>query len=135
MKATAPRLTGGVGDDSVRTVRRSAAWHEWLAGDQSGGDGRGQSASVARRTCVVESGQRRSAMRVARRSAARCRNTSRRRRGQEVAVRTPTRGPDSAFKARRVARAHGSHVAMARSQAGPAREAAADSWAPHVSDF
>jgi hypothetical protein len=33
------------------------------------------------------------------------------------------------------ARARGSHAEMARWQAGPAREAAADRWVPCVSDF
>jgi hypothetical protein len=42
MKATTPRLTDGVGDDSIRTARRSAARHELLGGDRCG-----RSASVA----------------------------------------------------------------------------------------
>jgi hypothetical protein len=58
----------------------------------------------AHQTHVVGSGKQWSAARVVRRSATRCRNTARRRRGREVAVGTPARGPDSAFKARSTAR-------------------------------
>jgi hypothetical protein len=44
-------------------------------------------------------------------------------------------GAVGARDARHAARERGSHTATARRQAGPARETAADRWAPHINDF
>jgi hypothetical protein len=45
------------------------------------------------------------------------------------------RCPDSGLKARVRGAARGSHAAMARCCASPARRAASDRWGPLVSDF
>jgi hypothetical protein len=73
----------------------------------------------------------------------------RRRRGRDGRTRSEARRGDGAARTteRRcrngavgrclygTAWARGSHAATARRQAGPARQTAADRWAPHVSDF
>jgi hypothetical protein len=93
-----------VGGAARAARRRPARWRRmWPVG--VGG--------VARQTRAVGSGQWWSVVRMARQLAARCRNTAWRRCGREAAVGTPACGPDSTFKARRVAW-HGRVAAMRR---------------------